>query len=155
MWIFVLSLYITTVTVSIHFGFHLGFPIIPTENACGEYNGHEFFVYERISKPLDNVVTKNTHVSRDDFLNIAIQIFKILQYLFDKNRILKNIDIRDFCLRRTTNGYRVILINQDFYTGFVYFLLLMFSQPFDIDDPTFTSVSVMKGNGAAVTLFLF
>lgn len=114
---FVLSSFIMIAIVESLILCYLGFPIIPTENACGEYNGHEFFVYERISKPLNYILRKGFYTSHDDFVNIAIQIMKILQFLFNRNKILKNLDIEDFCLRRTTNGYRVFLINQDFYTG--------------------------------------
>ena len=118
MLIFVLSLFIMIAIVVFDFYFYLGFPIIPTENACGEYNGHEFFVFERISKSLKDVILKEAHMTRDDYYNIAIQILKILSYLFEKEKVLKNLDISDFCLRRTTNGYRVVLVNQDFFTGF-------------------------------------
>lgn len=127
--------------------FNIGFPIIPLKNTWGKYNDHEFFVFERISKPLNNIITKDTHISHDDFVNIACQIFDILDQLFKKNKILKNLDIKDFCLRRTTNGYRVVLINQDFYTEYIFSILFNFRTAFDIDEPTFTSVSVMKGNG--------
>lgn len=90
---------------------------MPLKNASGVYEGHEWFVYERVSKPLSDVATSNTlKVSRDDEINIAVQILEILQFLFAQNKVLKNLDVHDFFLRRTTKGYRVILLNQDFYT---------------------------------------
>ena len=96
--------------------FSIGFPIVPLKNETGEIDGHEYFVYERVSKPLSEVATNHSfHVSKDDKINIAIQILDILQFLFAKNKVLKNLDVRDFCLRRTTKGYRVILLNQDFH----------------------------------------
>lgn len=90
---------------------------MPLKNASGVYEGHEWFVYERVSKPLSDVATSNTlKVSRDDEINIAVQILEILQFLFAQNKVLKNLDVHNFFLRRTTKGYRVILLNQDFYT---------------------------------------
>ena len=61
-------------------------------------------------------------------MNIAIQILEILQLLFSQNKILKNLDVHDFFLRRTTKGYRVVLLNQDFYTKWV---VSMGSQPLE------------------------
>ncbi|KAK8828785.1 hypothetical protein WA577_000266 [Blastocystis sp. JDR] len=119
------------------------FPIVPLKNASGVYEGHEWFVYERVSKPLSDVATSNTlKVSRDDEINIAVQILEILQFLFAQNKVLKNLDVHDFFLRRTTKGYRVILLNQDFYT----------KESFTIEDTTYTSTSVIHGNGRQPTM---
>ena len=106
--------------------------------ATGVYESHKYFVYESVSRDLKSVVLDNTlHVSRDDLVNIAIQILTILQYLFERGMVLNNLTIDDFVLRRTTRGYRVILLNQEFYTG----------ELMSIDDTTFVSPSILHGNG--------
>ena len=116
----------------------IGFPIIPLNGATGVYESHKYFVYESVSRDLKSVVLNNTlHVSRDDLVNIAIQILTILQYLFERGMVLNNLTIDDFILRRTTRGYRVILLNQEFYTG----------ELMSIDDTTFVSPSILHGNG--------
>ena len=98
----------------------LGFPIVPLENMEGTYEGHEYFVYERISKPLNEIVRSNSmNVTKDDLVNVAIQILGILRHLFAKKKILKNLHVNDFSLRRTTKGYRVVLMNQDFFEKWV------------------------------------
>ena len=82
----------------------------------GTYEGHEYFVYERISKPLNEIVRSHSmSVTKDDLINVAIQIFGILRHLFAKKMILKNLHVDDFSLRRTTKGYRVVLVNQNFF----------------------------------------
>ena len=116
----------------------IGFPIIPLKDATGVYECHKYFVYENVSRDLKSVVLDNTlHVSRDDLVNIAIQMLTILQYLFEKGMVLNNLTIDDFILRRTTRGYRVVLLNQEFYTG----------ELVSIDDTTFVSPSILHGNG--------
>ena len=57
-------------------------------------------------------------VSKDDLLNLASQILEILYILFSNDLVLKNLHINDFMLRRTTRGFRAVLINQDFYTKY-------------------------------------
>ena len=57
-------------------------------------------------------------VSIDDLLNLASQILEILYILFSNDLVLKNLHINDFMLRRTTRGFRAVLINQDFYTKY-------------------------------------
>ena len=58
-------------------------------------------------------------IERNDLVNIAIQILEILSFLFNKQKVLRNLHVNDFALRRTTRGYRVILVNQDFVEGYV------------------------------------
>ena len=60
-------------------------------------------------------------MSKDDLVNIAIQIMDILRHLFAKKKVLKNLHVNDFSLRRTTKGYRVVLMNQDFFDEWVLF----------------------------------
>ena len=116
----------------------VGFPIIPLRDAKGVYEGHQYFVYEHVSRELKSVLSdKSLHVTRDDLINIAIQILDILRHLFSKGLILKDFTVDDLFLRRTTKGYRVILLNQDFYSG---------GLP-NISDTTFVSPSVLHGNG--------
>lgn len=51
----------------------LGFPIIPQHHVSGMYEGHPYFVYERIAKTLMDVITnRSLHVSQDDLVNIAV-----------------------------------------------------------------------------------
>lgn len=93
----------------------LAFPFLAPEHNHGTYNGNEYFVIERISKTLSEVVHNTTlSVSRDDLINISIQILDILTFLFQHKKVLRNLHIRDFALRRTTKGFRVVLVNQDF-----------------------------------------
>lgn len=96
----------------------LGFPIIPQHHVSGYYEGNPYFVYERIAKTLMDVITNRTlHVSRDDLVNIAVQLFEILHFLIVEGKVLRNLTVNDFLLRRTTKGYRLVLLNQDFYDG--------------------------------------
>lgn len=105
-------------------------------------------MFERVSKTLEEVVTNpSIHASRDDLVNIAIQILDILRTLFMENRVLKYLHINDFVLRRTTKGYRVVLVNQDFYEGSAVSIGIDRRESVAIEDPTFASVSVMNGNG--------
>ena len=104
----------------------LGFPIIPQHRVSGMYEGHPYFVYERIAKTLMDVITnRSLHVSQDDLVNIAVQLFEILHFLIVDGKVLKNLTVNDFILRRTTKGYRLVLLNQDFYDGFLFILLLI------------------------------
>ena len=104
----------------------LGFPIIPQHHVRGMYEGHPYFVYERIAKTLMDVITnRSLHVSQDDLVNIAVQLFEILHFLIVDGKVLKNLTVNDFILRRTTKGYRLVLLNQDFYDGFLLILLLI------------------------------
>ena len=104
----------------------LGFPIIPQHHVRGMYEGHPYFVYERIAKTLMDVITnRSLHVSQDDLVNIAVQLFEILHFLIVDGKVLKNLTVNDFILRRTTKGYRLVLLNQDFYDGFLFILLLI------------------------------
>ena len=104
----------------------LGFPIIPQHHVRGLYEGHPYFVYERIAKTLMDVITnRSLHVSQDDLVNIAVQLFEILHFLIVDGKVLKNLTVNDFILRRTTKGYRLVLLNQDFYDGFLLILLLI------------------------------
>ena len=104
----------------------LGFPIIPQHHVRGMYEGHPYFVYERIAKTLMDVITnRSLHVSQDDLVNIAVQLFEILHFLIVDGTVLKNLTVNDFILRRTTKGYRLVLLNQDFYDGFLLILLLI------------------------------
>lgn len=104
----------------------LGFPIIPQHHVSGMYEGHSYFVYERIAKTLMDVITnRSLHVSQDDLVNIAVQLFEILHFLIVDGKVLKNLTVNDFILRRTTKGYRLVLLNQDFYDGFLLILLLI------------------------------
>lgn len=104
----------------------LGFPIIPQHHVGGMYEGHPYFVYERIAKTLMDVITnRSLHVSQDDLVNIAVQLFEILHFLIVDGKVLKNLTVNDFILRRTTKGYRLVLLNQDFYDGFLLILLLI------------------------------
>ena len=105
---------------------YLGFPIIPQHHVRGMYEGHPYFVYERIAKTLMDVITnRSLHVSQDDLVNIAVQLFEILHFLIVDGKVLKNLTVNDFILRRTTKGYRLVLLNQDFYDGFLLILLLI------------------------------
>ncbi|KAK8798504.1 hypothetical protein WA588_003584 [Blastocystis sp. NMH] len=118
------------------------FPIIPQHHVRGMYEGHPYFVYERIAKTLMDVITnRSLHVSQDDLVNIAVQLFEILHFLIVDGKVLKNLTVNDFILRRTTKGYRLVLLNQDFYDG-------SNSTP---TDPTFASVSVMHNNAPTST----
>ena len=104
----------------------LGFPIIPQHHVRGMYEGHPYFVYERIAKTLMDVITnRSLHVSQDDLVNSAVQLFEILHFLIVDGKVLKNLTVNDFILRRTTKGYRLVLLNQDFYDGFLLILLLI------------------------------
>ena len=104
----------------------LGFPIIPQHHVRGMYEGHPYFVYERIAKTLMDVITnRSLHVSQDDLVNIAVQLFEILHFLIVDGKVLKDLTVNDFILRRTTKGYRLVLLNQDFYDGFLLILLLI------------------------------
>ena len=104
----------------------LGFPIIPQHHVRGMYEGHPYFVYERIAKTLMDVITnRSLHVSQDDRVNSAVQLFEILHFLIVDGKVLKNLTVNDFILRRTTKGYRLVLLNQDFYDGFLLILLLI------------------------------
>ena len=104
----------------------LGFPIIPQHHVRGMYEGHPYFVYERIAKTLMDVITnRSLHVSQDDLVNVAVQLFEILHFLIVDGKVLKNLTVNDFILRRTTKGYRLVLLNQDFYDGFLLILLLI------------------------------
>lgn len=104
----------------------LGFPIIPQHHVRGMHEGHPYFVYERIAKTLMDVITnRSLHVSQDDLVNIAVQLFEILHFLIVDGKVLKNLTVNDFILRRTTKGYRLVLLNQDFYDGFLLILLLI------------------------------
>ena len=104
----------------------LGFPIIPQHHVRGMYEGHPYFVYERIAKTLMDVITnRSLHVSQDYLVNIAVQLFEILHFLIVDGKVLKNLTVNDFILRRTTKGYRLVLLNQDFYDGFLLILLLI------------------------------
>ena len=104
----------------------LGFPIIPQHHVRGMYEGHPYFVYERIAKTLMDVITnRSLHVSQDDLVNIAVQLFEILHFLIVDGKVLKNLTVNDFILRRTTKGYRLVLLNQDLYDGFLLILLLI------------------------------
>ena len=104
----------------------LGFPIIPQHHVSGMYEGHPYFVYERIAKTLMDVITnRSLHVSQDDLVNIAVQLFEILHFLIVDGKVLKNLTVNDFILRRTTKGYRLVLLNLDFYYGFLLILLLI------------------------------
>lgn len=104
----------------------LGFPIIPQHHVRGMYEGHPYFVYERIAKTLMDVITnRSLHVSQDDLVNIAVQLFEILHFLIVDGKVLSNLTVNDFILRRTTKGYRLVLLNQDFYDGFLLILLLI------------------------------
>lgn len=104
----------------------LGFPIIPQHHVRGMYEGHPYFVYERTAKTLMDVITnRSLHVSQDDLVNIAVQLFEILHFLIVDGKVLKNLTVNDFILRRTTKGYRLVLLNQDFYDGFLLILLLI------------------------------
>ena len=104
----------------------LGFPIIPQHHVRGMYEGHPYFVYERIAKTLMDVITnRSLHVSQDDLVNIAVQLFETLHFLIVAGKVLKNLTVNDFILRRTTKGYRLVLLNQDFYDGFLLILLLI------------------------------
>ena len=104
----------------------LGFPIIPQHHVSGMYEGHPYFVYERIAKTLmDDITNRSLHVSQEDLFNIALQLIEILQFLIVDGKVLKNLTVNDFILRRTTKGYRLVLLNQDFYDGFLLILLLI------------------------------
>ncbi|KAK8810859.1 hypothetical protein WA556_003942, partial [Blastocystis sp. ATCC 50177/Nand II] len=113
------------------------FPVIPPSNSCGSYNGNEYFVFEKVSRSLSSIVSDaSLDVSDNDLVVTAYQILEILRILFDAQKVLKNLHVNDFFFRRTTKGYRTVLLNQDFVTKECFF----------IEDPTFTSVSVMSGN---------
>ena len=115
----------------------LGFPIVPLENMEGTYEGHEYFVYERISKPLNEIVRSNSmNVTKDDLVNVAIQILGILRHLFAKKKILKNLHEGISSCSDESRLLRKVSLSMWIYC----------SQSFDIDDTTFTSVSVMHGN---------
>ena len=104
----------------------LGFQIIHQHHVSGMYEGHPYFVYERIAKTLMDVITnRSLHVSQDELINIAVQLFEILHFLIVDGKVLKNLTVNDFILRRTTKGYRLVLLNQDFYDGFLLILLLI------------------------------
>lgn len=97
----------------------LGFPIVPPRRASGTYNGNEYFLIEKVNRSLSAVISDESFVvSKDDLLNLASQILEILYILFSNDLVLKNLHINDFMLRRTTRGFRAVLINQDFYTKY-------------------------------------
>ena len=126
----------------------VGFPVIPPSNSCGSYNGNEYFVFEKVSRSLSSIVSDaSLDVSDNDLVVTAYQILEILRILFDAQKVLKNLHVNDFFFRRTTKGYRTVLLNQDFVTKSWPLYLLTSRECFFIEDPTFTSVSVMSGNG--------
>ena len=98
----------------------IGFPLIPPKGASGIYNGNEYFLIEKFSRSLSAVISDESFfVSKDDLLNIADQILTTLYTLFTNNLVLKNLHINDFFLRRTSRGFRVVFLNQDFYIKWV------------------------------------
>ena len=130
---------------------HVGFPLVPPEGFAGTYKGNAYFIVEKISRSLSSLVSDLTlDVSLNDLLSIALQMLEILRILFNNGKVLKNLHVNDFFLRRTTRGYRLILLNQDFYMKLLYCLLITSRESFFIDDPTFASISVMSGNGLLV-----
>lgn len=91
----------------------------------GLYCGREYFIFERVSRSLSSIISDSTMmVSEQDMYNIAYQLLEILHILFTNGLILKNMHVNDFFLRRTTKGFRVILLNQDFYKKYCFFRLL-------------------------------
>lgn len=60
-------------------------------------------------------------MTENDIYNIAYQLLSIMKILISDGKVLKNIHVNDFFLRRTTKGFRVVLLNQDFYTKYVFF----------------------------------
>ena len=66
---------------------------------------------------MDVITNRSLHVSQDDLVNIAVQLFEILHFLIVDGKVLKSLSVNDFILRRTTKGYRLVLLNQDFYDG--------------------------------------
>lgn len=98
----------------------VGFPIIPTSNSSGYLYGQFYFVFEKVNRSLSSILSDNSlDISVNDLGTIACQILEILQYCFSKNKVVKNLGVNDFYLRRTTKGYRVIFLNQDFYSKYL------------------------------------
>lgn len=97
----------------------VGFPIIPSSNSSGYLNDRFYFVFEKVNRSLSSILSDNSlDISVDDLGTIACQILEILQYCFSQNKVMKNLGVNDFYLRRTTKGYRVIFLNQDFYSKY-------------------------------------
>ena len=124
--------------------------MIPPSDSCGSYKGNEYFVFEKVSRSLSSIVSDTTlDVSDNDLLVTAYQILEILRILFGAQKVLKNLHVNDFFFRRTTKGYRTVLLNQDFVTKSCPLYALTSRECFFIEDPTFTSVSVMSGKGCS------
>ena len=132
----------------------LGFPVIPPSYSCGSYLGNEYFVFEKVSRSLSSIVSDSTlDVTDNDLLVIAYQLLEILCILFNNQKVLKNLHVNDFFFRRTTKGYRTVLLNQDFVTKLIPLYVLIPRECFFIEDPTFTSASVMSGKGCPHIFF--
>ena len=100
--------------------FPVGFPVIPSDGSYGFYCGREFFVFEKSTNSLSSVISNQSfNASEQDLLTIAYQLLSIVSILFLDGKVLKNIHVNDFFLRRTTKGYRVVLLNQDFYNQYI------------------------------------
>lgn len=94
-----------------------GFPIIPPSESYGSYNGNEYFVFERVSRSLSSVVSDTSLVVTDeDLFTIAFQLLEIVRICFAEGKVFKNLHVNDFFFRRTTRGYRIVLLNQDFFS---------------------------------------
>ena len=95
-----------------------------TDYNDGYYEGRYYFVFEKLCRSLSFLISDSSlEVTECDLAYVAYQILEILSYCFSRNKILKNIHINDFYIRRTTRGCRVILLNQDFIDGYNIFLL--------------------------------
>ena len=98
----------------------VGFPVIPSNGSYGFYCGREYFIFEKSTNSLSSIISNQSFsASEQDLLTIAYQLLSIANILFSDGKVLKNIHVNDFFLRRTTKGYRVVLLNQDFYNKYV------------------------------------
>lgn len=93
----------------------LGFPIVPPESGKGIYCGQRYYVYEKLFRRL-RVITEDAQYvkSRKEIALVALQLLKIVYELWSRNRVLNSIHVDDFYLRKTTKGFRVVLLNQYF-----------------------------------------
>lgn len=74
-----------------------------------------------MKKSLSCILSDSTiQLSPEDYVVIAYQLLDIVEFCFAHGKVFKNLSVNDFFIRRTTKGYRVVLLNQNFYTKYIY-----------------------------------